>query len=152
MIGTLLARQLKWEFVEGDAFHSDENRKKMQGGIALTDLDRQAWLTRIGHRLSLATAQPVILSCSALKRNYRDQLRASATGVRFLWLDIGKTMAASRVMARGSAHFFPESLIDSQFATLEPPVDEADVLRLDGAAPSSEVVSQASSWLTGTAR
>jgi gluconokinase len=146
-VGAALALRLGWEFVEGDAFHSDGNRRKMHAGIALTDADRQAWLAQLGQTLSEAVRQPVVLSCSALKRSYRDRFRHDAPGLHFVWLDVTRDLAAERVASREVSHFFPRTLIDSQFETLEAPCNEKDVLRVDGGAPLSSTVDQACAWL-----
>lgn len=130
--------------VEGDAFHSAESRRKMGQGIALTDADRAGWLQVLGAELQ---ARPgVVLTCSALRRAYRAQLRAAAPGLRFAYLEIGREQALARVQTR-AAHFFSASLVDSQFATLEPPTGEPGVLRLDATAPMPQLLEQIDRWL-----
>ena len=131
-----LARALGWRLVEGDDVHSAANRAKMANGVALNDDDRRGWLDALGVALASDT-QGVVVTCSALKRTYRDRLRASAPGLQFVFLDISHAEATQRVAARAERHFFSATLVDSQFATLEKPdADaEADVLRLDGSLP-----------------
>lgn len=133
--------------VEGDDHHSPASRAKMAQGIALTDADRDGWLNTLS---ALLRAHPkgVALSCSALKRAYRDRLRQAAPGLRFAFLDISRAEAQARVLARAPSHFFSSTLIDSQFATLENPCNEAGVLRLDALSPLTELQVQVTDWLT----
>jgi gluconokinase len=140
-----VADALGLPLVEGDEHHSEANRARMAQGIALTDADRQDWLATLG-RLLQAHPQGVVLTCSALKRAYREQLRAASPGLRFAFLDITPAAAARRVAARAS-HFFSASLVDSQFATLESPVGEPGVLRLDAELPLAVLQQQVQQWL-----
>ena len=137
------AHALPW--VEGDDYHGERNRQKMQQGIALTDADREGWLATLG-TLLVQHERGVVMSCSALKRAYRDQLRQVAPGLRFVFLDIPPAQALERVAAR-SAHFFNASLVDNQFATLESPVGEQGVLRLDALAPLQSLERAVNEWL-----
>jgi gluconokinase len=150
-LGAVLAQAWGWALLEGDDHHSQDSRTKMRQGIALTDADRAGWLTCLGELLhthaSASPPQPVVLTCSALKRAYRERLRTAAPGVRFVFLDIHRDAALARVSARAAQHFFSASLVDSQFATLEPPVNEPGVLRLDALAPLSTLHAQASAWV-----
>lgn len=132
--------------VEGDDFHSRSNRQKMSSGVALSDADRADWLTMLGEQLR-AHPGGVVLTCSALRRAYRDQLRAASPGLRFVFLDIAREEAQRRVAARAASHFSSASLVDSQFATLESPVGEEGVLRVDALAPSDALRRQVSAWL-----
>jgi gluconokinase len=140
-----LADALGLPLIEGDDHHAEANRVRMAQGIALTDADRQDWLATLG-RLLQAHPQGVVLTCSALKRAYRDQLRAASPGLRFAFLDITPAAAARRVASRPS-HFFSASLVDSQFATLESPVGEPGVLRLDAELPLDTLQRQVQHWL-----
>ncbi|HEX7892188.1 MAG TPA: gluconokinase, partial [Ramlibacter sp.] len=99
----------------------------------------------LGQQLAAHT-QGVVLTCSALKRAYRDQLRQAAPGLRFVFLDIARESAQQRVSGRGS-HFFSATLVDSQFATLESPVGEEGVLRVDALAPLDSLAAQVRAWL-----
>jgi gluconokinase len=135
--------------VEGDDFHPPENIRKMSAGLALSDEDRRGWLDRIAQQLH-AHAAGVVASCSALKRAYRDRLRAAAPGVRFVFLEIPPQLARERVLARAGSHFFPPGAVASQFAALEDPSHEPGVLRLDGALPREQLAAQALAW--GAAR
>jgi gluconokinase len=132
--------------LEGDDHHSAASRDKMSRGIALTDADREGWLTTLGELLR-ANPDNAVLTCSALKRRYRDRLRAAAPGLRFVFLEIGREAAQARVAARGSAHFFSASLVDSQFQALESPVGEPGVLRVDATAPLAQLMAQVAAWL-----
>ncbi len=146
-VGERLAQRQDWAFVEGDAFHSEQNHAKMRAGIPLTDADRESWLEALGLELARHAAAGVVLSCSALKRDYRRRLRAHVSGLAFIWLEVGRDAAHQRVAGRGDRHFFPAALIDSQFAALEPPHDEAGLLHLDSERPLEELLSQAAEWL-----
>ena len=122
LIGSALARSLGVKFVEGDDFHPEENVKRMASGIALTDEDRAPWLRSIAARLRAAkdAGTGLVVSCSALKRSYRDLLRAEAGDVRFIFLKGARALIAQRLATR-SGHYMPASLLDSQFAALEEP-------------------------------
>jgi gluconokinase len=143
-LGAAVASAEGWPLIEGDDHHSAASRAKMAQGIALTDADREGWLARLGAELQAHPAQ--VLTCSALRRRYRDVLRQASPGLRFVFMDITPTEAAARVAARTS-HFFSTSLVASQFATLESPVGEAGVLRVDATAPLPQLQAQVSAWL-----
>lgn len=123
-----LAEQNGAAFIEGDDLHSPEARAKIAAGIALTDADRWPWLDRIADAANAARADgPVIATCSALRRAYRDRLRASiAAPFRFIFLDVAEDELAQRLRARGGHYMGPEMLA-SQLAILEPPLNESDV-------------------------
>jgi gluconokinase len=122
LIGALLARALGIEFVEGDAYHSPENVARMSAGIPLTDEDRQAWLAAIAMRLDVArrAGLGLVVSCSALRRSYREVLRAGRADVQFVYLEGTRALLEHRLAGR-RGHFMPSSLLDSQLALLEPP-------------------------------
>ena len=143
-LGAGLAQRLGLPLIEGDDHHSPASRQKMREGIALTDADRAGWLTTLADLLARAPGG-VVLTCSALRRAYRDQLRAAAPGLRYVFIDITPALASERVAAR-SAHFFNTALVDSQFATLESPVGEPGVLRVDAAEPLPQLLDQAAAW------
>ncbi|HWT10135.1 MAG TPA: gluconokinase [Roseomonas sp.] len=143
-IGRMLAERLGWVFDDGDAFHPPANVAKMSAGTPLADDDRWPWLRAIAARIAQAraTGQGVVVGCSALKRAYRDVLRDGQADVRFLHL----TGSPELIMARQAArvgHFMPASLIASQFATLEPPDTEADVIDLDVDPEPPEIIAKA---------
>lgn len=131
--------------VEGDDYHSAASRAKMRQGIALTDDDRQGWLSILGEQLQ-AAPHGIALTCSSLKRKYRDRLRQASPGLHFVFLDLTREAAQARVAARTS-HFFSLSLVDSQFEALERPVDEPDVLWVDATASLDQLQLQVSAWL-----
>ena len=135
-----------WPLVEGDDFHSSANREKMSRGIALTDVDRAGWLAVLGEELQ-KHPQGVVLTCSALKKTYRDSLRAAVPQLRFAFLNIEKAEAQRRVVARAASHFFSASLVDNQFATLESPVGEPGVLWLKATDAPDALLSQVMQWL-----
>jgi gluconokinase len=143
--GAAIAAAEGLPLVEGDDFHSEASRAKMARGVPLTDADRAQWLVVLGEQLA-ARVDGVVLTCSALKRAYRDQLRAAAPGLRFVFLQIAPDAALRRVATRGS-HFFSASLVDSQFATLESPVGEPRVLAVDALAPVAELQRRVGAWL-----
>ena len=124
LIGAALARELGVEFVEGDALHPPDNVKRMTAGIPLTDEDRHGWLLAIAKRLREARrgGTGLVISCSALKRKYRDLLRSAGDAdVRFVYLAGDRALIADR-LANRRGHFMPTSLLDSQLATLEEPL------------------------------
>jgi gluconokinase len=131
--------------VEGDDFHSAASRDKMSRAIALTDEDRVGWLGILGEQLQ-AAPDGIALTCSSLKRAYRDRLRTASPGLRFVFLDLTREAAQARVAARTS-HFFSASLVDSQFAALESPLGEPLVLRVDATASLAALQLQVSAWL-----
>lgn len=144
-LGAAFADAQALPLVEGDAFHSAASVDKMRRGIALTDADRAGWLDRLGAELR-AHPNGVVITCSALRRAYRERLRAASPGLRFAFLEIDREAALARVNARASEHFFSASLVDSQFATLEVPLGEPGVLRLDATRPIAELQAQLSAW------
>ena len=146
-LGVAVARQLGLPLIEGDDHHSADSLSKMCSGIALTDADRDGWLTALGDQLASQTTA-VVLTCSALKRAYRERLRQADPGLRFVYLDINRSQALARVTARAAEHFFSTSLVDSQFATLEVPTGEPGVLRVDAMAPLADLQAQVCSWLS----
>jgi gluconokinase len=131
-IGAALAQRLRVPFADADNFHSAANVAKMSAGIPLDDADRLPWLHYIGQWLADHVDDGGVTSCSALKRSYRDLLRAAAPTVSFVHLD-GPIEVVRRRLAGRPGHFMPASLIDSQFETLEPlaPEEHGIVLDLD---------------------
>ncbi|PCE15390.1 carbohydrate kinase [Microbacterium sp. SZ1] len=118
-VAAMLAGRLGWTFEEGDDLHPEANVKKMASGDPLTDDDRWPWLDRIAEWIDerIAAGEPGIITCSALKRSYRDVLRRDAvTFVHF----VGDRELILERMLRRQGHFMPTTLLDSQFATLEP--------------------------------
>lgn len=148
-IGERLAEQLGWPFVEGDSLHPATNVEKMRNGIPLDDADRRPWLDEIGRLL--ARQKTVVVSCSALKRSYRERLRAMAERpITFVFLHGSRTTIARR-LAKRSGHYMPSSLLDSQFATLELPTGETDVVTLEIDQPPERIVALAMDRLANRA-
>jgi gluconokinase len=118
LIGRAFADALGVQFVEGDEYHPPANVEKMSRGQPLTDEDRAGWLDALAARIA-ASRRPIVLTCSALKRAYRDRLR-QAGDIQFIYLRGSRQLIASRLADRKD-HFMPASLLDSQLATLEEP-------------------------------
>lgn len=126
LIGARLARALDVEFVEGDSLHPPENVQRMTAGMPLTDDDRRGWLIAIAARLREAKRAGIglVVSCSALKRRYRDLLRSHGeVDVRFVYLAGSPALLAERLAGR-RGHFMPPSLLESQLAILEEPAPD----------------------------
>lgn len=119
-VGPLLAQRLGWDFGEGDVLHPPGNIAKMAAGQPLTDADRKPWLARVRDWIDdhLAAGRSGVITCSALRRSYRDVLREP--GVVFVHLSGSRDLLAARLTTR-RGHFMPVSLLDSQLANLEPP-------------------------------
>lgn len=137
-IGARLAAALGVPLVEGDTFHPPANVSKMRAGVPLDDGDRAGWLQALGEQLA-AHPGGAVLACSALKRAYRETLRGAAPGLAFVHLRLPLAQARERVANR-PGHFYPPSLVDSQFAALEDPAGEARVVTIDAALPPEAVV------------
>ena len=133
-IGSKLARSLGVLFLDADDFHPEANLKKMSSGIPLDDSDRIPWLESL--REELRSNRGCVLACSALKQNYRSMLEDADRNTRFIMLDISKETARRRLLSRAN-HFMPETLIDSQFDSLERPTD---ALVVDAEAPVNSVL------------
>lgn len=138
-LGQALAEQLGWAFADADDYHPAANREKMARGEALTDADRQPWLERLHQLLTeyIAAERPLVLACSALRQHYRDTLQGNLVGIALVFARGSRELIAERM--QGRQHFMPVSLLESQFATLEPPTGaiEADIRQ-----PISELVAQ----------
>ena len=122
LIGAALAHALGVDFVEGDEYHPAGNVERMSRGVALTDADRVGWLRALAARIREAKGggTGLVMTCSALKRSYRDILRAEASQLQFVFLQGPRALIAERLAGR-RGHFMPPSLLESQFATLEEP-------------------------------
>jgi gluconokinase len=144
-VGGRIAAALGLPLVEGDEFHPASNIDKMRRGLPLEDADRAGWLDLLAAELAKRPGGAV-LTCSALKRAYRDRLRAAVPGLRFVHLRLSQDEALRRVQSRGG-HFYPPSLVASQFEALEDPKDEAGVLDSDGCLPLDQVADGALAWL-----
>jgi carbohydrate kinase (thermoresistant glucokinase family) len=122
LIGGAFAEGLGVDFIEGDEYHSAESVRKMAAAIPLTDEDRGEWLRSLAARVRAANVSGagLVLACSALKRSYRDILRAQADDLQFVFLKGDRDLIAER-LANRHGHFMPASLLQSQLATLEEP-------------------------------
>ena len=144
-VASMLATELGAALIEGDEHHPPASQEKMRNGVALSDSDREPWLDRLGALLAQAPGNAV-LACSALKRSYRDRLRAAEPDLRVVYLEISLAEAHCRVAAR-KEHFFPPGLVVSQFASLEVPTAEAGVLQLPAHQPLAAQASTIMAWL-----
>ncbi|MEI5099683.1 gluconokinase [Streptomyces sp. PmtG] len=149
-VGPLLAALLGVPYAEGDDFHPQANIAKMSSGTPLTDADRWPWLDAIGAWAHGRAGHGGVVSCSALKRSYRDRLRAAAPGVAFVHLTGDRALIEDR-MSHRKGHFMPTALLDSQFATLQPlGTDEAGV-SVDVAGSPEEIAQRAAAALAALA-
>lgn len=137
-VGKILAQRLTVPFADADNFHPSGNIAKMAAGEPLDDADRYPWLERVGQWLAGHSAGGV-MSCSALKRSYRDQLRGHCAGVAFLHLTGSPELIAGR-QAHRTGHFMPTSLMQSQFAALEPLGADENGVTLDVASDADSLV------------
>ncbi len=123
-IGRMLAARLGWRFIEGDDYHPPENVAKMASGTPLSDEDRWPWLERLN--AVLRKEESAVVTCSALKESYRRRLTQGIAEHRLVYLQGSRELIAARVAAR-KHRYMPASLLDSQFATLEPPREAIDI-------------------------
>ncbi len=143
-VGTLLAHHLGWPMAESDDFHSAANVAKMRAGEPLTDADRLPWLQAIADWIGAREADGAgaVVTCSALKRSYRDLLRAGHPDVRFICL-IGSAQLLEARLDRRVGHFMPPSLLGSQLDTLEPLEPDEPGGRVDVTGPPEQVEREA---------
>jgi len=123
-IGQRLARRLGWPFIDADDYHPSANVAKMAAGVALSDEDRWPWLDALNRRLR--EERDAIVACSALKQSYRDRLLGGIADARVAFLHGSRALIAKRLAER-KHRYMPPSLLDSQFATLEPPAQAITV-------------------------
>ncbi len=133
-LGEAIAARLGWPFKDGDELHPAANVAKMSAGVPLTDADRAPWLDAVAGWIDGCGEGPGVVACSALKRRYRDRLAAGRPRVRFVYIDLDEAEVARR-MSRREGHFFPTTLIASQFADLERPGPDEPVIVVDGRQP-----------------
>ena len=121
-VGALIAGRLRWRFADADPFHPPANVAKMREGIPLTDADRQPWLAAVGGWIDerIAANQQGVVTCSALKRAYRDTLLDGRPEAAMVFLTVSRQVLEERLLGRPD-HFFPRRLLDSQLADLELP-------------------------------
>ncbi|TCK22704.1 gluconokinase [Pseudonocardia endophytica] len=130
-----------WTFVEGDDLHPEVNRRTMAAGTPLTDDDRWPWLRRIAQRIGAGeqACENLVVTCSALRRSYRDLLRDGHPSVRFVYLHVGGDVLRERVAARHH-EYMPAALLDSQLGALEPPDADERAITVDAAGPVEATV------------
>ena len=139
-VARIIAERLRWPFEEGDALHPPANVAKMAAGHPLTDEDRAPWLAKVADWVDarLDAGESGVITCSALKRKYRELIDRRGERVEFVYLHGSRELIATRLATR-QGHFMPSSLLDSQFATLEEPAADEPVIRVEiGAAPESD--------------
>ena len=147
-VGALLAQRLHCEFLEGDGLHPARNVARMAAGVALTDDDRHDWLQALAQHLKAAhdANRCLVVSCSALKRSYRDRLRSASAGLAFVHLHGSPALLAQRLAAR-TGHYMPASLLASQLATLEAPAEDERAMTFDAGLAPDHIAAQAATWL-----
>lgn len=141
-LGLALAEALGVPYIEGDALHPPRNVALMAAGTPLTDADRAGWLDVIGERLAQAGDAGAVVACSALRRIYRDRLRAASPGLRLVHLHGDPALLAERIGQR-TGHYMPPALLPSQLQTLEPPDPDEAAITLNIAQPPEALVRRA---------
>jgi gluconokinase len=149
-LGEALAKRLDLPYADADDFHSPGNRAKMHAGIPLSDVDRTPWLDAIGRWLAEHSPGGGVVSCSALRRRYREQLLVWAAGAVFFQLCCPEEVLTQRLGTR-KGHFMPLSLLPSQLAALEPLEHDEPGLALDCSRPVERLVEECVSWLPAPA-
>jgi gluconokinase len=142
-VGALLAGRLDWRFADADAFHPEANIAKMRAGIPLTDTDREPWLRAVGGWMDvrIAAGESAVVTCSALKRAYRDTLLAGRPAATIVFLQVSRDVLVRRLTSR-RGHFFHEDLLNSQLADLEPPAADERVLMVPAEADADRTVAR----------
>jgi gluconokinase/shikimate kinase len=139
-VAAILSGRLDWPFEEGDALHPQANIDKMHAGHPLTDEDRAPWLEKVATWVEecLEAGENGLITCSALKRSYRDIINRRGHGVQFVYLAGSKATIAARLAAR-HGHFMPPTLLDSQFEALQEPAADEPAVRIDIGPPPSTI-------------
>jgi gluconokinase len=142
-VGAMLAQRLGIRYIEGDQFHPAENLRKMGAGIPLADKDRKSWLMELQRQLHAAkqARDSVVLTCSALKRSYRDLLREADPDLIFIHLAGTPEVIAARMQKR-TGHFMPPSLLESQFHDLQAPAPDEHAFTFNIDMPLEQLVEQ----------
>jgi gluconokinase len=140
-VGALLAGQLGWEFEDGDDLHPASNIAKMEIGVPLTDEDRRPWLDAVAAWVDrcAAAGKSAVVACSALKRSYRDRLRAGRPELQMIFLRVDRDILVARLAER-HGHFFRPELLDSQLAAAEVPLADERAIVVDANEPPADVV------------
>jgi gluconokinase len=139
-VGRALAARLGLPYIEGDDLHPPHNVARMAAGVPLTDADREGWLQAVARELADAPGGAVV-SCSALKRRYRELLRRAAPDLRLVHLHGPRELLAARLAGR-QGHYMPASLLPSQFEALEPPVADEHAISIDVSAPPETILAE----------
>jgi len=139
-VARIIAERLRWPFEEGDALHPPANVAKMAAGHPLTDEDRAPWLAKVADWVDarLDAGESGVITCSALKRKYRELIDRRGERVEFVYLHGSRELIASRLAGR-HGHFMPSSLLDSQFATLEEPGADEPAIRVEIGEPPEAI-------------
>ncbi|WP_228385574.1 MULTISPECIES: gluconokinase [Microbacterium] len=145
-VSRLLAERLGMDFLDADDLHPASNRAKMSSGTPLTDEDRLPWLDRVGEELALRSASGAVIACSALRRVYRDRIRARVPGAVFVHLHGSDSLLAERAAGR-TDHFMPPSLLRSQIDTLEALEPDEIGVTIDVAPAPEQIARAAVEWL-----
>lgn len=142
-VAALLAERMGWAFEEGDSLHPQANIDKMAAGHPLTDEDRWPWLDLVAEWIEtqLDAGHSGVITCSSLKRSYREVIDRRHRGVEFVYLAGSESTIAERVASR-TDHFMPPSLLTSQFETLEEPTEDEPAIRVDDGASPSDIVDE----------
>lgn len=142
-VGTLLADRLGWQFADADAFHPAANIARMRAGVPLTDADREPWLRAVAAWMDsqISAGRSGVITCSALKRAYRDHLLAGRPAATMVLLDVSRDVLAGRLTSR-HGHFFPEKLLDSQLADLEPPAPDERVMTVPADGDAEQIAAR----------
>jgi gluconokinase len=142
-VGALLAGRLDWPFADADAFHPEANIAKMRAGIPLTDADREPWLRAVGGWMDakIAAGDSAVVTCSALKRAYRDQLLAGRPTATLVFLQVSRDVLVRRLASRRH-HFFNEDLLNSQLEALEPPAADERALMVPAEDDAEQTVAR----------
>lgn len=148
-VGSRLAEELAVPFLDADDLHPPANVDKMAAGVPLTDDDRWPWLAKVGQALAAASGTGLVVACSALKRSYRDAIRAQAPGTVFVHLTGSRELLSSRLSHR-EGHFMPASLLDSQLATLQPLEPDEGGVTVDVGGSADDIVARILPPLRGT--
>lgn len=151
-VGELLAQELGARFIDGDFLHPEANVAKMAAGTPLDDADRKPWLEAVGEKLAQAGDGSLVIACSALKKSYRDIIRAADPSARFVLLEGSFDLLSERLAGR-KGHFMPPSLLRSQLETLELLNPDESGVMLDISEKPDELARKAAAFLTaGQAR
>jgi gluconokinase len=147
-VGAMLAGRLNWPFADADSFQPEANIEKMHAGIPLTDADRWPWLERIAAWIDdhLENGRSAVITCSALRRTYRDMLMRGRPSVWLVFLSVDRDELARRLAIR-HGHFFPAQLLDSQLSTLEAPQPDEHAIAIPETGTPADTVDAIVSWV-----